>query len=61
MQGRTRHLKISIILDPITPVVTKVSNNAKRNWFVKDQTAAVEILIQMEHALGRKDQAHPPL
>jgi len=56
--GKTRHLKIFIALVSVTPAVTKVSVNAKKNWFMKDQTVAVEILIQMNQVLT--DQAHLP-
>jgi hypothetical protein len=59
--GRTRHLKIYVTLDPVTASVTKVSVNAKKNWFVKDQTVAVEILIQMNQALERPAPALTPL
>ena len=60
MRCRTEHLKIYITLAPITPTVTKVSINAKKNWFMKDQTVAVEILSQMDQALGRADPARSP-
>ena len=56
--GKTRHLRISIALVTVTPAVTKVSVNAKKNWFMKDQTVAVEILIQINQVLT--DQVYPP-
>jgi hypothetical protein len=57
MQGKTRHLKILIDLATITPSVTKVSINAKKNWFMKDQSVAVEILIQMAKVLDHQPAA----
>ena len=62
MKGKTKHLAIYITLAPITPTVTKASINAKKNWLMKDQTVAVEILLQMDQALGRADNdARPDL
>ena len=58
MQGKTKHLTISITLTAITPAVTKASVNARRNWFMKDQTVAAEILIQMDQVLRREDSPH---
>lgn len=60
LKGKTKHLTIYITLAPITPTVTKASINAKKNWLMKDQTVAAEILIQMDHILGGADTAHPP-
>ncbi|MCX5795955.1 MAG: DUF3568 family protein [Elusimicrobia bacterium] len=60
LKGKTKHLTIYITLAPITPTVTKASINAKRNWLMKDQTVAAEILIQMDQILGGADAAHPP-
>ena len=60
MKGKTKHLTIYITLAPITPTVTKASINAKKNWLMKDQTVAAEILIQMDQVLGRADSAPPP-
>ena len=55
MKGKTKHLTIYITLAPITPTVTKASINAKKNWLMKDQTVAAEILIQMDQALKHAD------
>jgi hypothetical protein len=55
IKGKTRHLTIHITLTPITPTVTKASINAKRNWLMKDQSVAAEILIQTGHVLDHAD------
>jgi hypothetical protein len=44
--GKTKTLKITITLTSITPTLTKASIEAERNWLMKDQTVAAEILIQ---------------
>jgi hypothetical protein len=61
IKGKTKHLTIFITLASITPSVTKVSIKAKKNWFMKDQSVAVEILIQMDQVLERADSTHSPL
>jgi hypothetical protein len=58
IKGETKHLTIYITLDSITPAVTKASVNAKKNWFMKDQSVAFEILLQMEQVLGRADSGN---
>ena len=52
IEGKTKELKIYIWIKSVTPRVTKVSVNAKKNFLVKDKTVAVEILMQMARILG---------
>lgn len=53
MKGKTKRLTIYITLASITPTVAKVSINARRYWFMKDQTVAAEILVQTAKVLER--------
>lgn len=54
IEAKTKELTIHLKLTTITPKVTKVVVNAKKNFFVKDKTVAVEILMQMERILGAR-------
>jgi len=60
MKGKTKHLMIYITLAPITPKLTKASINARKNWLMKDQTVAAEILTQMDQLLEGTVSTHLP-
>lgn len=49
--ARTRQLTIYMTLERMTPALTRMSVNAKRNLFSKDKTTAFEIIYQTEVAL----------
>src|SRR5690349_6169439 len=49
--GKTNHLKIYLALEPITPVLTRVSIKVKKNWMMKDQMVAAEILGEIGQTL----------
>jgi hypothetical protein len=61
MKCRTKHLTINITLVPVTPVVTEASIKARKNWLVRDEALAAEILVQMDQILGYTNPAHSPL
>lgn len=49
--ARTRVHNISVVLERLTPALTRMSVNAKRGFLFKDKTTAFEIIYQTEMAI----------
>lgn len=51
--AETSELKIYIDLEKITPKSTKISVDAKKNFFVKDKSTAEAIIVETEAMLAK--------
>lgn len=50
--ARTRELHIEIDLDEVTPKITQIKVDARKNVFLKDKATAAEIINQVGKILG---------